>query len=287
MLDRQELYRRLDTIVPGEAQADNHELYCERLSMEALNELHRYSTDPRLYEFFEFSPFVDLTQTREYFEKLQDRMGLEADGRTAMYWVVRRKADHYLVGTMNLIFLDYKRQSVEWGYGLDPELWGHGYVLQIQEMLKEFVFEVLELNRLQGMTMDGNERTVASVVAAGLTHEGTLRDYYCKDCVYRDALVFGVLADDYVSQLKRQAGGPVSALTIKDIVAIVSDVLADADVDEDSTMPTTPSWDSLNHMAIMEAVSKRTGVRLSPSDVTNANSVRAILAILNSSRQPA
>ncbi len=282
MLGREEFFRRLDERVPGGGATDPAspgELYCERLAMTSLDELHRYSTDGRLYEFFEFSRFVDLQQTRAYVEKLQDRIGDGVDGRTAMYWVVRRKADGFLVGTMNLIFLDYARQSVEWGYGVDPELWGHGYVLEIQEMLKIYVFEVLELNRLQGMTMVENERTIASVLAAGMKHEGTLRQYYRKAGVYHDAWLYGMLRADYLES-KQQVGGRRGVVGIDEVRNIVAAALADDSVTVDSGMHDLFSWDSLTHMSIMVAVSQQTGVSLSPADMTRGTSVKAIAALL-------
>lgn len=285
MLDRTEFYRRLDRLVPGETAPDggrlefDTELYCERLTMGALEELHRYSTDERFYEFFEFSRFVTIEQTRAYVEKLQTRMGSEADGRTAMYWVVRRKADQFLIGTMNLIFLDYQRQSVEWGYGVDPELWGQGYVLQIQELLKHFVFEVLRLNRIQGMTISTNERTISSVLAAGMKHEGTLRQFYRKAGVFHDAWMYGMLRADYVDAQRRVAS-PKAVFGIADVIDMVGSVLTDETITENSGMHDVLTWDSLTHMSIMVAVSQRTGVSLSPSDMVRATSVKSIVALL-------
>ena len=167
MLDEKEFYRRFDQIVPGTVysegvpQTSQSDIYFQRWSLAGLEEMHRYSVDERLYEFFEFDPFDTVEKTKTYIEKLLQRMSGDIHGRKAMYWFVRRKIDGYLVGTACLVEMNYARKSVEWGYGVDPELWGSGFILQLQECLKRYVFETLELNRLHGVTMVENYRTIS------------------------------------------------------------------------------------------------------------------------------
>ena len=85
-----------------------------------------------------------------------------------------------------MVNINYNRKSTEWGYAVDPDLWGNGYVLKIQEDLKTYVFETLGLNRIYGITMINNKRTIESVLAAGAKHEGIIRDYYCKNNIFID-----------------------------------------------------------------------------------------------------
>ena len=50
------------------------EIYFEHFSMDGLDEMHHYSIDERLYEFFEFAPFKELDDTKAYIEKALKRM---------------------------------------------------------------------------------------------------------------------------------------------------------------------------------------------------------------------
>lgn len=285
-IDKKEFYKRFAEIIPGEAvpgislEKLETDIYFEHFSITGLQEMHKYSVDERLYEFFEFKAFTSIEETKAYLEKLMGRMSGSVEERTTMYWFVRRKADNHLIGTAGLGGLNYGRKSVEWGYGVDPELWGNGYILQIQEILKQYAFEVLELNRLDGVTMIHNERTISSLLAAGMKHEGTLRDFYCKDEVFYDGWKYAMLRKDYLEETN-QSSVDGSVYTQNDVINIISSVLDEEEITEDSTMFNTASWDSLNHMSIMVALFEKTKISLSPIQISNATSVPSITQLLN------
>jgi ribosomal-protein-alanine N-acetyltransferase len=285
MLKKEVFYTRLASIVPGNSApgmgliTTDADIYFEPLSMSGLEEMHRYSQDARLYEFFEFDPFDTIEKTRAYIEKINQKMAGDIQNKTAVYWFVRKKIDGYLIGTAGLTSLDYFRQSIEWGYGIDPALWGQGYILQIEQILKHYVFEVLELNRLHGTTMITNERTKASLLTTGMRHEGTLRQYYCKNGTYIDGWSYAMLRQDYMNSIK-QASNLTCSYAISDVVDIVQTVLTDEEINIDSSMSNSYSWDSLSHMTIMVAISERMGINLSPNEVARATSIKAIYSMI-------
>ena len=285
MINEKLFYQRFDQIVPGDMHSkdapkiNESDIYFERLSIAGLEEMHRYSTDERLYEFFEFDRFDTIEKTKTYIEKLLQRMSGSINGRNSMYWFVRRRIDGYLVGTACLVDLNYSRKSIEWGYGVDPELWGFGYILKIQEYLKYYVFETLELNRLYGKTMVDNHRTISSLLAAGMRYEGTLRDFYCKNDVYKDAWHYSMLRRDYVS-LPYKNSFTDRRFDIDDVIEIVSSVLTEETITCDSSMSNSLSWDSFSHMSIMIAISEKMKINLSPAEVSTAISVKAITYLI-------
>jgi RimJ/RimL family protein N-acetyltransferase/acyl carrier protein len=285
MLTKDEFFSRFSNILPGSeatrinASSSDLEIYFEPLSMAGLKEMHHYSRDERLYEFFEFEPFDTIEKTQEYIQKLEKRMAGDRLNKTSVYWFVRRKLDNYLIGTAVLTSLDFGRQSIEWGYGIDPEFWGHGYILQIEEILKQYVFEVLELNRLYGVTMATNQRTISSLLASGMRHEGISREFYCKNGVFIDGWRYAMLSKEYFDS-KKPLSTSNCVFSVRDVIYIVQSVLTRDEITENSTMQTVSSWDSLSHMLIIIAVSEETGIKLSPSEIMRANSVKNLFDIL-------
>jgi [ribosomal protein S5]-alanine N-acetyltransferase len=278
MLDQNNLIDKFSNILPKmESESD---IYFEHFSMDGLEEMHQYSIDERLYEFFEFEPFKDIDETKAYVEKLFQRMSGQSNEKNSMYWFVRRKNDDRLVGSAALVNLNYNRQSIEWGYGIDPELWGFGYVLKMQEILKYFTFEVLELNRLHGVTMVANERTIQSVLASDMMHEGILRDFYCKNGTFYDGWQYGMIAKDYFKKISAS----FIAIDINEIITVVSSVLTEEDITNESSMQNTLSWDSLNHMAIVVALKNQFFLNFSPLEISQMTSVKNIYKKSNESK---
>lgn len=278
MVSKAAFYSAFSSELPGNSSNSNS-IYFEHLSMDGLEEMHRYSSDPRFYEFFEYGVFSDISETKMYITKLLNRMSDEENSRNAVYWFVRRRSDDFLIGTACLVGLNYPRKSIEWGYGVDPDLWGNGYVLEIQEDLKTYVFETLGLNRLHGITMVNNKRTIESVLASGAKNEGISRDHYCKDGVFIDGWQYSILAKDYFAE--RVTSKNEIKVTPKDIITVLTDLLPQESIGMGTSMENTASWDSLTHMNLMIELKERFGIDFAPSDIAKAISVEEIIALIH------
>jgi RimJ/RimL family protein N-acetyltransferase/acyl carrier protein len=278
MSKKKELFTKLSTVLPG-SNSSTSAIYFTPLSMDALDEMHKYSVNEKLYEFFEFDVFKNKIETEEYINKLLKRMSVSKYKQTASYWFVRRASDNRLIGTAGLVNMNYDRKSIEWGYGVDPDLWGNGYVLKIQEDLKTYVFEILGLNRLYGITMLNNKRTIESVLAAGAKNEGIVRDYYCKNGSFIDGWQYSILAKDYYKA--RNTLQNETKITSKDVITVLAELLPQESISADTAMENTVSWDSLTHMNLMIKLKQRFGIDLKPSDIALATSVDAIVNLVH------
>lgn len=265
---------------------ESQSIYFEKLSQDGLEEMHAYSIDERLYEFFEFPAFKDITDTAEYIKKLLGRMNSSSEEPNAQYWFVRNKSDNTLIGSAGLTTLDYPRKSIEWGYGIDPKLWGKGYVLQIQEALKKFVFEDLGLNRLHGITMTSNKRTIESVLASGMLHEGIAKDYYCKDGIFIDGWSYAMTAFEHSRANPVDSKKKIKNVSNEKIISLISNILEnEVEINKDNSMENTPSWDSLTHMMLMVSIKENLDIEFSPSEIAEATSVKSIINLVqNKSR---
>jgi len=281
-LSKSEFYNILDSILPdGDRVKSKGSIYFTRINLEGLDEMHSYSTDKRLYEFLEYKPFTSVDETKNY---LQNLINIESNNNpSAICWFIRRVSDDRMIGTARLVEINFKRKSVVWGYGIDPRLWGEGYIFEIQELLKEYIFEKLKLNRLYGITMVENERVISSLKAAGCKNEGISRDYYCdSDDKFHDAWNYSILAKDYWTKKQLvENKNSKECITKKDIAIIITKELNDDSVDENSDMGSISNWDSLSHISVILAIEKETGLSLSPKEIAQATSVKSIYNIVN------
>ena len=257
---------------------DSKLIYFEPISLSGLEEMHEYSINEKFYEFFEFDVFKTKKETEQYLKKLIERTKIVNGQIQSMYWFVRLKEDSKLIGSAALVNINQNRKSAEIGYGIDPNYWGKGYVLLLQNALIKYTFESLGLNRLHGITMVNNERTISSIYAAGFKKEGILRDYYFKDNRFIDGLKYSMLKTDYISSSK--IGFTNKEISIKDLIKLVKEELKEH-IDENSSMLNTSNWDSLSHLGIIVNLSNKHKIELNPIKIADATSIRELYKICN------
>ncbi len=280
MLTKSEFFTRFTKVLPA-SDVPSSSIYFIPMNMDCLEEMHSYSIKDRFYEYFEFAPFKDIKETQSYIEKLLERMKGDEESRKTTYWFIRRKSDDRLIGSAGLIDLNFGRQSIEWGYGVDPDLWGQGYILKIQEAMKDYVFNVLELNRIHGVTMSTNLRTIESIKAAGMSHEGIAKEHYCKDGKFIDGWRYGMTRSMYESQQPSVDKAVSGSDRISSIVRLVSSVFPEEEITEESSMLNTNSWDSLGHIQVIIALKEEMNIELSPFHIAEATSIESIASIIN------
>lgn len=272
-------------------------LYLEPFTLNGLDEMHSYSCDPRLYQYFTFPPHETLDDTRAYMDKLLQRMGTEVYGRSAMYWFIRKIENDQLIGSIGLTDINYEYQSCEWGFGIDPNEWGKGFILEIEEILKHYVFSTLGLNRLYGKTRCDNKPTLASVLSSGFSQEGVMRQFYRDHKgVYYDAIVYSLLAEEFFRQKSNdpsvssnlsvtteKEGGVVEVQavteTIMDILEITQEDIEYPD--QLLSMENVAEWDSHRHIKVIAALQAKYGVQFTPKQVASARSVDEIINIIS------
>ena len=288
-MNKKEFFEVFSKSLPGQNVKDrdgnikNFDIYFEHFSLDGIDEMYKYSKDARFYDHFESGPVKTIDGMKKQMESYLSRMAGDADTKVSHYWFIRKISDKSLVGTACLIDLNYSRRYIEWGYGINPQLWGLGYILQIQEILKDFAFNKLRLNRIHGTTMVTNKKTIESIRATGMQNEGIAREHYCKDGKFIDGWKYAMLKSDYEAQSQIKPFNKI--IQAESVIDIVSSILSDVEIDINSGMENVSNWDSLNHMLIMVEIKDKLSIDLSPSDIADAVSIKEIMNIINSSKK--
>ncbi|MDU7477465.1 MAG: GNAT family protein, partial [Paenibacillus macerans] len=72
-----------------------------------------------------------------------------------------------------------------------------GYGREAIELMKRFVFERLNLNRLELEVLDFNERAYRCYLGCGFKEEGRLRQKEFKNGKYSDLIIMSVLVEEF------------------------------------------------------------------------------------------
>lgn len=80
-----------------------------------------------------------------------------------------------IIGVGEIFDFDDKVNMVTIGYTLNEEYWGKGFATKAVEAMKEYLINVIGINRVQAFVMPENIKSKNVLERSGFTKEGTIR----------------------------------------------------------------------------------------------------------------
>ena len=75
--------------------------------------------------------------------------------------------------------------------------WGKGYGTEILQLLIQYIFEVLNLNRIIDYAVSSNKASIKSNEKAGMDVEGEIEQFVYKDGHYQNVTILGLTRKRY------------------------------------------------------------------------------------------
>lgn len=127
----------------------------------------------------------------ESYEQIQDILQQYEAGKFYR-WGITEKGDDSLIGIIGLVRIDEETSQCSFAYLLACDYWNRGYGTEALREVIRFAFEELELKRIVADHMAENPASGAVMRKAGMTHIGTEKGKYEKQCVLHDAEVYEI-----------------------------------------------------------------------------------------------
>lgn len=102
-----------------------------------------------------------------------------------------------LVGMIGLHYIDWKNKSTSIGYFLAENAQGKGIITKSVSSLIDYIFERLDLNRIEIQCAMNNEKSKAIPVRLGFNQEGVLREGQWLYDHYEDLVTYSMLKKDW------------------------------------------------------------------------------------------
>jgi RimJ/RimL family protein N-acetyltransferase len=87
--------------------------------------------------------------------------------------------------------------TAEWGFALGSAFWGTGVFKEGADLVLEFAFETLNVQRLEARAAVLNGRGNGALLKVGAVQEGVLRKSFLRDGRYLDQVLYAIVEDDW------------------------------------------------------------------------------------------
>lgn len=111
------------------------------------------------------------------------------------------------IGQIDLFKFDWKNRTAEMGIVIGSRsLRGKGYGTEAIRVLQKFVFDRLNMNRLQLEVHDFNEAAIRCYNRCGFREEGRMRERHFVNGHYSDTVLMAILRSDYMKLTAEETG---------------------------------------------------------------------------------
>ncbi|RDU22601.1 GNAT family N-acetyltransferase [Anaerosacchariphilus polymeriproducens] len=152
-----------------------------------------WTSNNRVTEFLRWPTHEDISITeavlKDWIENYKDKSFYQ--------WAIVPKELKEPIGTISIVDIDERTDKVHIGYCIGSDWWNKGYTSEALSGIIPFLFEEVEVQRVESQHDPNNSNSGKVMKKCGLVYEGTLRkaDWSNKGIV--DACMYGVLAEDY------------------------------------------------------------------------------------------
>ena len=130
------------------------------------------------------------------------------DAKTSIidyYWskqgvfAIELKENKKCIGCIDLMGLDPTHEKTSFGYLLNREYWGKGYMTEALSAVLRLCFEKLELNRVEAIHCVGNEGSGKVMAKCGMELEGVFKQEVKSKGTFRDIFHYGITRERWLS----------------------------------------------------------------------------------------
>ena len=112
-------------------------------------------------------------------------------------WAIVLKDNNEPIGSISIVSIHDKVNSVEIGYCIGTNWWNKGLVSEAFSALITFMFEEMKVNRVEARHDTNNPNSGKVMIKCGLKYEGTLRQSDFNNQGIVDASYYSILASEY------------------------------------------------------------------------------------------
>ena len=151
--------------------------------------IFQYASDEEVTKYNLFDVHRSIDDTIKFIELMKTKY----KQKNTLDYAIILKETNETIGTGGFFDLDKVPVSVEIGYIISKTYWGKGIVKEAMEVLIKYVFEVLDVHRVEGYHFAENVNSGKVQRKLGMTYEGEQKDKLLVRGEYRTLKLYGLI----------------------------------------------------------------------------------------------
>jgi diamine N-acetyltransferase len=174
-------------------------IYGKRIRLRGIEEADlplfvKWLNDPEVIEGLLFLAPLSLEDEKHWFEKIAEHIPSERP----MVIEIQEGETWRMIGNCEIHNISLINHSADLGIVIgDKSVWNAGYGTETMQLLLQYGFETLNLNRISLVVYADNPRAIRTYEKAGFVLEGRLRQARYKHGKYTDELIMSVLRSEW------------------------------------------------------------------------------------------
>ncbi|MCL1853612.1 MAG: GNAT family N-acetyltransferase [Peptococcaceae bacterium] len=173
-----------------------------RPKMEDAKQLYALAHNEKISRYTFWQPHRSVGESLAVIEKFRR----EYENHKTITWFAESKTAHEFVGLIEVRNISLQNKSIELGFWLGEEFWGHEYMVEILRSVITFCCVSLNLVRVEGSHVAENEASGRVLTKAGMVCEGKLRKGKWFKGRGWDVLVYSILSNEVLPMSKESSG---------------------------------------------------------------------------------
>jgi [ribosomal protein S5]-alanine N-acetyltransferase len=166
-------------------------IYLRPIEREDAPQLQSFMNDPEVTQTLQMHRPLNLQVEQDFIEHA-------AKDQSNIRLAIALKQEDALIGATDLRLGEMKDRKAEFGIAIGAkDEWNKGYGTEATKLMIQYGFETLNLNRIFLRVYEYNPRAMKAYEKAGFKREGVLRDDTYRMGRYWDAMIMGLLREDW------------------------------------------------------------------------------------------
>ncbi|MCL6603271.1 MAG: GNAT family N-acetyltransferase [Paenibacillus sp.] len=167
-------------------------IFLRAISIEDAEPLFHCWSHPEVSSWLGAPPLTSVSETRELIERLLQMAQVDESLRWSIVL-----PDGKVIGSCGYNSWQFEgAYRGELGCELLPDYWGLGYTREALQLLLEYGFKSMGLNRIEAICLPDNLRAIRLFTSLGFRQEGVLRQYRYTVAGFQDVAMYSLLYTD-------------------------------------------------------------------------------------------